>query len=112
MHESLITAREYKGEVDTRVNRVTRDETPSEPRKGNYLCNTAHPPGKCPQVCKGCGKKGSHLADQCWTKHPELKPKFTPRKKKDEKKVRKERRSRSRDKSVEKEDRRTRTNSP
>ena len=34
-------------------------------------------------------------------KHPELKPKFpTPRKKKDEKKVRKDRTCRSRDKSV------------
>ena len=65
------------------------------------------------QVCNRCGKKGSHLEDQCGKKHPELKPKLpTPRKKKDEKKVRKERRSRSRDKSVEKEDKRTRNNSP
>ena len=46
MYESLITAREYKGEVDTRVNRVTHNETPLEPRKGHYLCNTIHPPGK------------------------------------------------------------------
>ena len=27
MDESLITAREYKGEVETRVNRVTNNET-------------------------------------------------------------------------------------
>ena len=105
-HESLVTAREYKGEVDARVGRVT-EEPPKEPRKTHYLCNTTHEPGKCPQVCKGCGKKGSHLEDKCWTKHPELKPKFpTPRKKKEEKKGRKERRSRS--KSVEKKEKRTR----
>ena len=83
MHESMVTATEYNREVDTRVNRVTRDETPLELRKCHYLCNTTHPPGKCPQVCKGCGKKGSHKENQCWSMHPELKPKFTPRKKKE-----------------------------
>ena len=57
MHESLITAREYKGEVETRVNRGTNNYTLLEPKRGHYLCNTVHPPGKCPQVCKECGKK-------------------------------------------------------
>ena len=80
MHESLITAREYKGEADSRVNRVTNNDA-QEPKRGHYLCNTTHPPGKCPQVCKHCGKKGSHLEDKCWEKYPELKLKYTPRKK-------------------------------
>ena len=31
-HKSLVTAREYKGEVEARVDRVT-EEPPKEPRK-------------------------------------------------------------------------------
>ena len=59
-------------------------------------------------------KKGSHLEDQCWEKYPELKAKYTPRKRKEkeEKKERKSRRSRSREESLEKDDRRTKANSP
>ena len=83
-------------------------------KKGHNLCNTVHPPGKCPQVCKHCGKKGSHLEDHYWEKYPELKAKYTPRKRKEkeEKKERKSRSSRSREKSLEKYDRRTKVNSP
>ena len=93
--------------METRVNRVTNNETRLEPKRGRYLFNTVHPPGKCPQVCKECGKKGSHKEDQCWEKYPELKAKYTPRKRKekDGKKERKSRRSRSREKSLEKDDR-------
>ena len=40
-HKSLVTAREFKWEVGTRVGRVT-EEPPKEPRKPHYLCNKVH----------------------------------------------------------------------
>ena len=72
-HESLVTAREFKGEVEARVGRVT-EEPPKEPRKPHYLCNKVHEKGNCTQQCKGCKKKGSHLEEKCWTLHPEQNP--------------------------------------
>ena len=50
MHESLITAREFKEEVVGRVNRVTNNTDTQETKTGHWLCNMSHAPGKCPHV--------------------------------------------------------------
>ena len=40
-HESLVIAREFKGEVGRGVRRVT-EEPPKETKKQHYLCNKVH----------------------------------------------------------------------
>ena len=111
-HESLVTAREFKGEVGGNVRRIT-EEPPKETRKPGHflhrLCNKEHKRGECSQQCKVCKMKGNHPEENCWTLHPEKKPKFyTPKKDRKDKG-----RGRSRSKSVEKEEKRKgRENSP
>ena len=51
-HESLVTAREFKGEAGGNVRR-TREEPPKDTRKPGYflhqLCNKEHKRGECTQ---------------------------------------------------------------
>ena len=79
-HESLMTAKEFKGAVCGSVRRVTEDP-PKQPGKPHFLCNKIHKRGSCTQQCSGCQMFGSHLEEKCWTLHSELKPKFETSKK-------------------------------
>ena len=97
-HESMVTAREFKGEVAGSVRSVRTEDKPKDGRKPHHLCGKVHAKNECSQQCSGCKKWGSHFEQNCWELYPDKKPKFnTPRKDRKGKG-----RGRSRSKSLEK----------
>ena len=80
-HESMVTAREFKGEVPGSVRVVRTDNIPKDGEKYHNLCGKVHAKKQCAQQCSGCKKYGSHLEQNCWELYPDKRPRFdTPRK--------------------------------
>ena len=80
-HESMVTAREFKGEVPANVRIIRTDNIPQAGEKFHKLCGKTHAKKECKQQCYGCNMYGSHLPQDCWELYPDKKPKFTtPRK--------------------------------
>ena len=81
-HESMVTAREFKGEAPGSIRVVrTEDNIPKKGESYHNLCGKVHAKKKCAQQCSGCNMYGSHLEKDCWELYPDKELRFTTPKK-------------------------------